>query len=344
MAGVSGTAVAGTRRVVPPSGELRQTTVADLKPHLREKDGYTELWTYHVYLDNDVQVYVNFTRANLGSFKGEVCGADLSIVGLGRKGFAVAKEYPAEKFKWIDEEKMLTVNEERELWFAGELPVEHRVRYKTHKKGMQYDIDIVFSAIEPGWVWGDGAFAFGADESVSILLHIPYAEVSASVLVKSDDGKIDESMEIVGTAYMDHTIYSSNAPKLVKAGYRFMRHDSPMKVGYVVSPAKGYQNRPIGYGLEWTDEGVRLHKPNGLKVVARGKVEKVEIAKTLEIEFDQKVVLTRVDDKQSISLFKDLGRMKRWAAKRFAGGETIMFRGEAKLGDEAAHYSFFVTK
>ncbi|MDQ3002133.1 MAG: hypothetical protein M3Y08_12850 [Fibrobacterota bacterium] len=319
-----------------PTGDLRSSILADLKPHPSSSKTYNEFWTYHFVLEGNIQAVLNFSRVNLGSFKSPVCGADLTLLGLKGRNFTVAREYEKKNFVFTDSNQQLRVHEK--IWFEGSLPKSHRVHFATTKKSVDYFLDLAFTDILPGKVWGDGMFKFGSSDAVGIFIHIPSAKVSGRLAVNGD------TLEVKGTAYMDHTFQTALAPSLVGAGFRYVTRDGPLEVGYFMEPVSRFQKQTIGYGLRQTEGGLTLLKPTGLKVAAYSKAMGVRIPSVLEIHFQAggKSVLHRGQDRLQQSTLHEFSGFTKMAIKNFMGGEILTFKGLGRLNDSLPMaYNYF---
>jgi hypothetical protein len=327
-------ALAGWSAVQTPTGDLRTATMADLKPHPSSSKTYNEFWTYQFYFEGDIQACLNFSRVNAGSFKSPVCGADLGIIGLKGRNFVVAREYDKSNFIFTDSLSQLRVHEN--IWFQGKLPEEHRVHFVTTKRGVSYYLDLAFTDILPGKVWGDGIFKVDGDQ-VGIFIHIPYAKVSGRMAVNGD------TMDVKGRAYMDHTYQTDLAPKLVNGGYRYVSRTPPLNVGYFLQPNSG--TLPVGYGLKEENGSLRLMKPSALKTLTTARSLDVTVPSTLEIDFKDstKTVLKRDDERYRLSFLWEFNWLEKRAIRAVMGGEVKTFKGMGTL-DSSQHvgYDFFV--
>lgn len=326
---------AAAGEVQTPKGDLRPAVLADLKPHRSGSKTYNEFWTYQFILDGNVQAYLNFSRVNLGSFKAPVCGADFTVLGFKGRNYSVAREYEKENFVFLDSLHQLQVHQN--IWFSGKLPEMHRVFFSTRKKGVNYFMDLGFSEILPGQVWGDGMFKMGS-ESVGIFLHIPRAKVRGKLAINGD------TLDVNGIAYMDHTFQTTLAPELVNAGYRYISRNGPLEAGYFLDPVSRFGSKPVGYGLRQQGEGFRLLKPRSLEAASTGKAMGVKVPTRLEITFQDstKAVLDRQEDRLQQSYLHEFSGASKWAIKRFMGGEILTFKGLGTLNAQPMAYNYFV--
>lgn len=327
---------AAAERVSSPTGELRTAELADLKPHRSASKTYNEFWTYQLFLDGNIQGVLNFSRVNLGSFKSPVCGADFTLLGFKGRNYSVAREYEKKNFVFTDSNQQLRVHEK--IWFEGKLPETHHVRFATTKRDVSYFLDLEFTEIVPGKVWGDGMFKFGSSDAVGIFIHIPYAKVSGRLAINKD------TMSVTGTAYMDHTFQTDLAPALVGAGFRYVTQTQPLEVGYVMHPVSKYDQKPVGYGLRGAGSALTLLKPAAIKTVSSSRALNSRVATALEIDYQEggKSVLNRDQDRLQQSTLHEFSGFSKMAIKSFMGGEVVTFKGLGKLnGSQPMAYNYF---
>lgn len=319
-----------------PSGDLRPAALTDLKPHASGSKTYNEFWTYNFILDGNIQAYLNFSRVNLGSFKAPVCGADFTLLGFKGRNYSVAREYDKKNFVFQDAAQRLQVHEN--IWFSGKLPETHRVYFSTRKKNVSYLVDLEFTEIMPGKVWGDGMFRMGS-ETVGIFLHIPQAKVTGTLAINGDTVKVS------GLAYMDHTFQTTLAPELVDAGYRYSSQNGTLEVGYLMDPDSKYGKQPIGYGLRQQGGSVTLLKPRSMSALSATRALGVRIPGRLEITYadGSKTLLDRGADRLAQSTLHEFSGTEKFFIRRFMGGEIMTFRGMGTLNASTpVAYNYFI--
>lgn len=331
---IAALALSAAAGVQPPAGDLRAATLADLKPHPQPSKTYNEFWTYQFYFDNNVQAVLNFSRVNAGTFKSPVCGSDLGLMGFRGKNYVVAREYDRSNFVFDDAQNKLSVHEN--IWFKGKPPEEHCIHFATTKKGVSYYLDLKFSDMTPGKVWGDGVFKEGGDV-VGIFVHIPYAKVKGRLAINND------TMEVSGRAYMDHTYQTDLAPKIVKAGFRYVSLDGPLNTGYYMQPVSG--TLPIGYGLKEEGGTTKLLKPARLTALGSTELLDMPVPTPLQIDLQDgtKNILKREDNRYRISFLAEFNWLEKRAIRAVMGGEVKTFKGVGKLDDaQRVSYDFFM--
>jgi len=236
------------------------------------------------------------------------------------------------------------LRQERDLWFEGKLPYEHRIRINTAKDGVHYDIDLDFHNIVKGYKLGDGKFQIGREE-VGIFTHIPFAEVSGYVAIN------DKRKDVTGTVYMDHTFQNQTTTRLVDSGYRFIHHQDAKNwdIVYLLLPEDTSEKQTIGYRLKSVDGKVTYQGVENITNMRKSSVFGENIARTLDLNLSSSndIRLTRMEDSEKFSVLSELNRFARRAARTFLGGEVIHFRGEGVLTESGqrpkrGHYNFFI--
>ncbi len=325
------------KEVEIPRGSLRPTTLDDLRPHPANSKTYNELWTYHFLLNGDMQIFLNFSRVNLGSFKAPVCGADMSILGFRGKNYVIAREYNKDNLVFEDKDWKLRVHQN--IWFQGKLPQGQQVYFDTEKNGVHYLVDLKLSDISQGQVWGDGIFRLGGRNQVGLFIHIPYARVTGVVALNGD------TSHVKGTVYMDHTFQTDFAPALVNKGFRYVSHSSPREVGYYLSAASQYGGGAFGYGLREDGGRFALLEPSDYRILDESKGGKASVATRLQINYrdQESSLLEQISPKQRLSVLNEFSGLTRYAIKKYMGGEIITFKGMGKLNTSRPMlYHYFV--
>ncbi len=326
-----------SKEVETPRGEMRAATQADLRPQPADSKTFNEFWTYHFLLDGDMQIFLNFSRANLGNFKSPVCGADMSILGFHGKNYVVAREYPKDNLIFEEMHGKLSVHQN--IWFKGKLPHAQQVYFESEKNGVHYLLDLHLSQISEGRVWGDGVFRMGGHDQIGLFIHIPYARVTGTVALNGDTVKVN------GTVYMDHTFQTDFAPALVKRGYRYVSHSTPLEVGYYLSGSSDYKGAVFGYGLRKMGEKFELLQPSEYRILDEKKIRGASVATRLEISYlgQAPALLEQVSHKQRLSVLNEFSGLTKFAVKKFMGGEIISYKGLGKLNTSRPMlYNYFV--
>ncbi len=325
-------------RVTVPTGGERGLTVADLRPHPASGNTYNEAWSYTFVLNDGMQATLSLSRANLGSLMSPVSGAEFSISGFNGQTYRAAKQYDAEDLVFSESDHRLQVRPD--IYFEGTLPQRHRVRFKAGKNGTEYEVDLSFSDIAAGLTWGDGVFRLG-DERVGMFLHIPYARVSGTVTV---DGRTEQ---VSGTATMDHTFQTNFAPKLIRSAYRYVQHSDDAQVGYFIRPADRFEDRVIGLAAVRENGRFRLRRPESLQIVSTRRAQGAEVPRQLAVQYvgGGQTILNRERDQQTFSVFDELSGLQKTLARRYVGGEVVVFRGRGTTNQRGRIvYDYLVVK
>jgi len=333
---------APAQSVVPPEGELQTTTADDLQPRA-EGHRYNEFWTYHIFLEDDTQMYLSFTRANFGSFKSAVSGLRLSIINFDGEYFELAREYPQEYFTFSpDDNYRLQLRPDREIWFEGKLPDEQRIRVLTSKDGVEYDLDLQISNIVPGVRWGDGEFRYDG-ETIGMIMHIPYADIEGTIRLN------DNEKAVRGSVYMDQTYQSTITPKVLTSGFRYIRHTpDEWEIGYLLIPRTQRETENIiGYSIGLRDEEVTMWQPQLLTIGEMSRFSNSgRVPSQLDAEFNPfySVSVKRTQDLERVSFLGELSRFSRRIVRSYLGGEVVEYRGKAEINGQPGYFNYFMVE
>ncbi len=321
-----------------PDGGLRQTGWNDMLPHTMEGDYYNEFWTYHIFLENDLHLHITFSLANFGSFKSPVSGGKLFVSNFNGKNYHMAREYPIEELIIDEERNMIRLHPERDIYLTGRLPHEHHIFYRTSKDGVSYLVDLDFHDIHQGYTWGDGIFRLDS-EDMGIFMHIPRASVSGTIAINQD------TLNVSGTAYMDHTYQTNLSSKVVSKGFRHITHTGTgFHAGYYLIP-KRRSETVVGFALVSENSPVILEKPDQITVLDSDRIGGKSVPRYVEITYHSgnRSVFNRKVDFQHVSFLEEIGGIRRRLVRSFLGGEIIEYVGTGKIdGNTPINYNFFL--
>ncbi len=333
----------GQDRVEHPEGELQPTSADDIWPQTMSGSNYNEFWTYHFYLENELEITLIFSIANFGSLKSPVSGARASILGFGGDDYQVLREYPLDRLVTDKDRYQMKLRRDRDIWIEGKLPDKHSVHFVTTKDGVSYDIRLEMKNIQQGYKWGNGIFSVDGSR-VGIVTHIPYADVSGTVKIN------DREKKVSGSAYMDHIFQDKITTRLFSDGFRFVYHNGPdnWEAGHFLGRDRRDERNIIGYTLVRNNNNTSLKKPRRLIRSDSERVFGHDLPKKLEIEFTDgsKRSVERVRDRERFEMLQELGRLARRVARGYLRGEVIEFRGEARFvnnsSDVPVRYNYFI--
>lgn len=309
-----------------------------------EGSHFNEFWNYHFYLENDIILHIVFNAANFGGLKDPVSGIRVSVYNLDDKIYQLSREYQLDMLIQDKENQRFQVRPEREIFFEGLPPDAHRVRIFTTKNDVSYDIDLEFKNMQPGFKVGNGKFGIN-NETIGILTHIPYAEVTGTVAVN------DSKTHVSGTGYMDHTFQDQTTSKLIKKGFRFIHHTDKdnWDLTYFMLPNDSDQNQTIGYRAVNQNGEMRVQSDFKIDRLVENEVFGHQVARLTELKFNNQNIirLVRAEDHEKFSILDELSWLARRAAKTFLGGEVIDFRGKATLMESGhrpvrGYYNYFI--
>ncbi len=338
--GLNGTLLA---QISNPSGLIEPVEPEDIWAKTLEGNHYNEFWNYQFYLDDGMTVHITFSAANFGTFKSPVSGAQISIYNFDGELYQASKEYPIGNLIQDRQNYRFQLQDDREIYFQGQLPNEHRVKINTSKSGISYDIDLRLSNIHKGVKWGDGFFRIGNDR-IGIITHIPFANVRGHVTVN------DTRKDVRGTAYMDHTFQNQTTAKLVHSGYRFVHHSNKQNwdLLFFMLPKHTDDYSTIGYRLKKQDGQMEIMGIERIERMTEAEAFGEKIARIIDLRLEGSAPLrvSRTQDNQKFSVLGELGWLAKKAAKSFLGGEVINIRGEAILMESGnrpkrGYYNFY---
>lgn len=323
-----------------PSGPVKNLSVGDIMPRTLQGSGYNEFWNYHFYLNDGMNVHITFSVVDFGAFKSPVSGIRISIFNLYGETYQVSREYPIERLHLDKHSMRLQLHPERDFYFEGRLPDEHRIRVYNTKAGVLYDIDLQLSEIQQGISWGDGIY----NDEIGIYTHIPYAKVTGHIAVD------DKKKRVNGTAYMDHTWQYESNVKIIDSGYKFISHTGPESWDIVnfLLPSRGGYNHTIGHRISRRNERISHYGVTRIHNIRSERIHGKQVAKDFELVFSNgnslKIERTRHDEMHDT--FGELGWFARMAVRRILGGELIDFRGAGVMREGGqvvrGYYNFVV--
>ena len=320
-----------------PTGPLRETTWRDMLPHTAEGSYYNEFWSYHFFLQDDLHLHMTFSLANFGNLKSAVSGGKLFVSNFKGNNYHVAREYPMEQLIIDEEQGLIRLHPERDIYLQGRLPHSHRVHFSTEKHGVSYEVDLHFSDIYTGHTWGDGIFDVEGDH-MGVFIHIPKSRVHGTVSINR------QTIEVEGTAYMDHTFQTDLSSKVVSKAFRYIWHEhDAYRVGYYLIPRNRSAMPVIGMGLSGNSSESQLHKPVSVRVESTSRLGGNEIPEQIRIDYasGEYYTLGRTRDFQNVSFLEEIGGLRRRLLRGFLGGEIVEYVGTGTIdGLRPVNYSF----
>lgn len=347
LAAASFSVITANAQISNPVGQLTPLSHEDMWAQTLQGSFFNEFWNYQFYFDNGMTVHAIFSAANFGSLKSPVTGVRLSVYYPDGKVFQLSREYPLEMLVQDKDNFRFQLHPEREIYFEGKLPEDHRIVINTQKDGVSYDVDLRLSDIQPGIKLSNGLFRVH-DEQVGIFTHIPYSRARGYVKIN------DDRRNVTGTSYMDHTFQHQTTTRLMDSGYRFVYHGDSENwdVIYTLLPSKdNRRNRTIGYRLSKVDGEINHTKIHSVNQFHRGDAFGDRLPRIIEFDNNNGDIyrLSRSDDHEKFSVLEELGWIARRAARSFLGGEVVDYRGTGVLlqtshRPKEGHYNFFLIK
>lgn len=334
---------AGISQISNPNGELNTLDSDMIWAQTLEGSHFNEFWNYQFYFENGMKVHITFSAANFGSMKDPVTGVRVSVFNHNDELYQLSREYPLPRLVQDKDKYLFQLREDRDLYFEGKLPEQHRVVINTSKDGVDYDIDLRLSDIQRGYKLGDGMYRIDG-EQVGIVTHIPYAKARGHVTINGEQERVS------GTAYMDHTWQNETTTRLMHSGYRMIYHSSKndWDLLYVMLPNDGRDNSTIGHRITRMDGETTHATVKNLEVITSQRAFGSTIPRIIDMNLsnNSSIRISRTSDDERFTVLGELSWIARRAARTFLGGEVIDYRGEATLMESSkrpkqGEYNFF---
>lgn len=317
-----------------PDGTFHDTDDEDFLARNLPSKYYNELWTYHLNLDNGVQVVYTFSINDFGSFKSRVTGGKLMVHWTDGKSYVVNKEYSPEQFINEADSNYIRLHENRTYWAKGSFDDEHTLNFRTTKDGTQYFLNVTLFDIAQGKTIGDGTYKIG-DNEIGISLLIPHAKVKGRLAINGD------TLNVSGTAYMDHVYQNNLSTKIMDRSYRIKTGDDEngMFFHYIILQESG-SHIPIGYGVGFRNGFEYLLTPQAINRIHRkGNLDIEVMIKSHQADSLNIKVINHMD---TYSMLNELSRMQKFVAKRVIGGELIEMFGSVTINETKPGYFYYM--
>ena len=320
-----------------PVGSFGDASDEDFEARNLSSKYYNELWTYHVHLDNGVQLIYTFSINDFGSFKGRVTGAKLSVTWTDGETYVVNKEYDPSTLIVEPDSNYIRLHPNRTYWAKGSFDDEHRLFFHNTKEGVQYDLDLTFSNIAKGKTLGNGVYKVG-DNEFGLSLLIPHADVKGFVAINRD------TLQVTGVGYMDHIYQNNLSSEIIDRSYRIKTGDKEngMFLHFLTLRKSGIQT-PIGYGVGYRNGMEYMITPSTIdRVESDSKIR--ELDSYIRIKpYQTEVMNVRVKKHMNTySLLNELGGIKRFLAKQVIGGELIEMNGTLMINQNQPGYFYYL--
>ena len=236
--------------ITSPLAEFKQATSADLKPRFRNQKNFNEIWSYQMLFSNGTQAFINLSRIN---HKGDNnTGADMSFVNFkGGTDFVTCK-YPAKKyFEYKDQGGKKKLSFHHNIWIEAD-ENQQRIHFYRKKNGTRYFCDLTFTEMVPGLIPIEEEAKLAGGQTAGLIIQFPKAKVHGKIALNND------TIQVSGVAYSDHTYQSDLPTELISYGSRFFRVDEGVHAGLVLRSQKG---TVFGYTLEEDGNEIKLKVP-----------------------------------------------------------------------------------
>lgn len=325
--------------IIKPENGIVALQDVEIQPHEKKGAYYNEFWNYHVALDNGAEIYLRFAITHFGRMKSAVTIAHLSLLNWNEKNYQAERVYDLDKLVFEKDSYKMNLNPERSIWFEGKLPETHKIRFRTNKNNIHFDINLDFTSISDGFKWGDGIFKIGENDEVGIFTQIPGANVAGFVALDYDTVKVS------GVAYMDQIYQTNIGTRLFSQVFRFNKKQDDKKIGGFFMIPKDAPDEVVGYAFEFINGKTTLKKPVFLKTEQRREFLNETIPSRIEVCYSNSTCdIIEIDEMyERKAMLDELGGIKKMLTKRFLGGNIVEMRGKAFLnGDTSVFYNLSI--
>lgn len=323
-----------------PDGEIRDVSDIDFKPRDLPSKYYSELWTYHFILNQDIHIVYTISLSDLGGFKERVGGAKLLVYWKNGRTYTINKEYPYEDFYYDEDINELGLNRSRPYWMRGSLDSTIDVSFKTGKDGINYDLRVQLSNIVKGKRRGDGEYRINGNQ-LGLSLLVAHSDVKGTAAIDGD------TLSVEGFAYMDHQYQTFNSTKFISKGFRFKKgdHQNGM-VGHLEFLKKNSSTPVLGYLLT-IENGASTYQEIseinwegnieiGGKSVGNTYALDTNSGKSLSFSLDQVLM--------KYSMLSELGKFARALVRNLFGAEVMEFIATGQNSANPVVFNGFVIK
>jgi hypothetical protein len=199
-------------------------------------DGYNEVWTYNVYLDNGTKLWINYSLVK-SSMGGSESGSDIAVYNFKGKQYSVARSYEM-KHRYTEDRasgKIIIKNEENEAFYMAGFPGNgHKFHFET-EKGAGFYVDLQMSQAVAGVMpTNNGYYPLAKGKKAGTYIHVPYAQVSGKLAIGKD------TVNVKGWAMMEHSwLNDLPAPKIAGKFGLLNKGLGALNYGYAVEIAGG---------------------------------------------------------------------------------------------------------
>lgn len=326
----------GQNNIEFPEKRFQNTDSEDFLAKNLPSKYYNELWTYHIKLENGVQIINTFSINDFGAFKDRVTGVKLMVSWTDGNTYVVNKQYDPDDLINIADSTYLRLRHDRPYWAKGNFDKEHTINFQNTNDGVRYDLNLTFFDITQGKKLGDGVYKI-EDNEIGMQLLIPHAKVKGYVAINGD------TLQAKGVGYMDHIYQNNLSTELIDRSYRIKKGDAEDGMYMHFITLKNNETEPpIGYGIRYQNGRHSMISPSSIEKVS----SKDNLDSEVMIYTDQASTL-KVNVQEhynTYSLLSKLGRVQRFFAKRVTGGELLEMNGTLKIDGEPGYFYYMVAK
>lgn len=320
---LAGIASAESGRIELPQGNVRNAQKSDFLAKTMKSEKSTEAWTYMFVFDNGTKAFINYATLDIPT-SGKKIGCDISFQNFKGKNHSVGRQYPLERYTEDKSKSRISIKEE--YLMEGMPGKGHRVLFAANKNG-KFLLDVEFSSAAVAKIPGDGKWKVsGKDYGEAIL--VPYGRVSGKIAYN------DDTLEVKGYGYLEHTWQTGSATDIAKRSFNFGEATRGAFAGRIgISP----DGEPFGYIVQKTSDGSMVLFPR--EILENGKPYRGDAfpKAPLRITWRNSPDTLDIDMSKPRQKFSMLENFDGWFAKKAAklmlGGEIFFWRGRSKNAD-----------
>jgi len=323
-----------------PADSLVSSVHETMKPREIESDYYSELWTYHLYLNNGYQIVYAFTISEFGSHQKRNADVKFQTSWKDNKTIVVRKKYENNEFEYDAANNMLKLHPEQEIFAKGDFSEGHKLVFKAKKDGYEISADFEIQSTTSSLLWNKGHLPLGNNVEAGLTFPLPHGVVEGTLVINNDTLK-----NLSGTAYMDHIYMTNTAFQVYENGYRIKTGDA--QNGFMLTAFQPKEtSKLVGYGIEYIDSQLHLRKPVRQEIISVEELRGIQYARKVTIYFENRKPLTVEIDTiyNNYTVLDEYGGLKSFFAKKILGGKLIQFNGYAHTAEgERVVFNNFVT-
>ncbi len=235
-------AMAAGGGIVSPFGDDRPAGIEDFRPHLMKAEGYTEEWTYSVWMADQSYLSMDWGISNLG-------WGDRN--GYFRVTYKDPQGKPTKCGASFDDGKWSAAKEGFSLQFGKNGVKGDLKRQDVSVECEKIALQLAFHGEAPPYLPGSGKLVFGKNDGVYNMVFIaPRARVEGELTLAGT------KLPIAGVGHANHSYYDMSPEKQVRRWFRFKWITPEISVVLAeMQSSPAYSQVRNGWALVYTSAG-----------------------------------------------------------------------------------------